>query len=131
MPMPSVRFRVDFGRDEAVGPGKITLLEHIEKTGSLSQAARELRMSYRRAWLLLTSLNRSFREPAAVLMKGGRGGGGASLTVFGRQLIRVYRQFDAEIQARAARRFRPILGGTASRARGRGKAVPVMRLKDR
>lgn len=131
MPMPSVRFRVDFGRDEAVGPGKITLLEHIEKTGSLSQAARELRMSYRRAWLLLTSLNRSFREPAAVLMKGGRGGGGASLTVFGRQLIRVYRQFDAEIQVRAARRFQPIAGLRRGAAGVRARSASVVRLKDR
>lgn len=130
MPVPSVRFRVDFGRDEAVGPGKISLLEHIEKSGSLSQAARELRMSYRRAWLLLRSLNDSFREPVAVLMKGGRGGGGSSLTVFGRRLIRTYREFDAEIQARAARRFRLILTRTASQARRAGKPVPA-RLKDR
>ena len=127
MPMPSVRFRVDFGRDEAVGPGKIALLEHIEKTGSLSQAARELRMSYRRAWLLLTSLNRSFREPAAVLMKGGRGGGGASLTVFGRQLIRTYREFDAEMQACAARRFRPILSRTRKPAAARGTRAARVR----
>jgi molybdate transport system regulatory protein len=45
----AVRFRVDFGRDEAVGPGKIALLELIAQEGSLSQAARELHMSYRRA----------------------------------------------------------------------------------
>ena len=44
-----MRFRVDFGRDEAVGPGKIALLELIAQEGSLSQAARELHMSYRRA----------------------------------------------------------------------------------
>ncbi|MDE2136948.1 MAG: LysR family transcriptional regulator, partial [Gammaproteobacteria bacterium] len=57
---PAVRFRVDFGRDGSVGPGKIALLEHIGSRGSLSQAARELGMSYRRAWLLLASLNRAF-----------------------------------------------------------------------
>jgi len=49
MPIPAVRFRLDFGREEAVGPGKISLLEHIGSSGSLSQAARELNMSYRRA----------------------------------------------------------------------------------
>ena len=105
---PVVRFRVEFGRDAAIGPGKIALLEHIEKSGSLSQAARELRMSYRRAWLLLDSLNGSFRTPAAVLSKGGRGGGGGQVTKFGELLIRVYRQFDAELQTRASRLFRTI-----------------------
>lgn len=131
MPMPSVRFRVDFGRDEAVGPGKIALLEQIGQDGSLSQAARELKMSYRRAWQLLESLNGCFAERVAVTAKGGRGGGGATLTVFGRQLIRVYREFDAEVQARAARRFQPILRHTRRQARVRGKSPPVMRLKDR
>ena len=52
MSIPAVRFRVDFRRDAAVGPGKISLLEHIGACGSLSQAARELHMSYRRAWQL-------------------------------------------------------------------------------
>jgi molybdate transport system regulatory protein len=131
MPTPSVRFRVDFGRDQAVGPGKIALLEQIGQDGSLSQAARELNMSYRRAWRLLESLNGCFAARVAVTAKGGRGGGGATLTVFGRQLIRAYREFDAEIQVRAARRFRPILSHTRSQVRRRGKGVPAKRLKDR
>jgi molybdate transport system regulatory protein len=130
MPTPAVRFRVDFGRDEAVGPGKIALLEQIGRGGSLSQAARELGMSYRRAWQLLASLNGCFRERVALTAKGGRGGGGARLTPFGELLIRAYREFDAEVQERAAQRFRPI----ASQARGRQRArkgAPVMHLKDR
>jgi molybdate transport system regulatory protein len=130
MPTPAVRFRVDFGRDEAVGPGKIALLEQIGRDGSLSQAARALGMSYRRAWQLLASLNGSFRERVVVTATGGRGGGGARLTPFGQLLIRAYREFDAEVQARAARRFRPIAGEARSRPRARGGA-PVMRLKDR
>ena len=135
MGTPAVRFRVDFGREEAVGPGKIALLEHIARGGSLSQAARELGMSYRRAWQLLESLNGCFIEPVAVTAKGGRGGGGATLTDFGRQLVRVYRKFDAEIQACAVRRFRPIARRSRhSRnfsARPRGSAAPIVRLKDR
>ena len=86
MPIPAVRFRLDFGREEAVGPGKISLLEHIGSSGSLSQAARELNMSYRRAWQLLDSLNSSFRERAVLTQKGGRGGGGAALTPLGEEL---------------------------------------------
>jgi molybdate transport system regulatory protein len=146
MPIPAIRFRVDFGRRQAVGPGKIALLERIGQSGSLSQAARDLRMSYRRAWLLLASVNVCFREPVAITSRGGRGGGGATLTDFGRQLIRIYRAFDAQMQTRAARCFRPIVGGAgtggaraASAARGakpgrgarRTAAAAVMRLSDR
>src|SRR3974390_1361736 len=72
----SIRFRVDFGDRCAIGPGKIALLETIARTGSLSQAARDLKMSYRRAWLLLNSVNTSFRRPVAALSTGGGGGGG-------------------------------------------------------
>ena len=130
MPKPAVRFRVDLGRDEAIGPGKIALLEQIERGGSLSQAARELGMSYRRAWQLLDSLNRCFRERVAVTAKGGRRGGGATVTAFGRQLIRTYRDFDAEVQARAAHHFRAIIGQAHRHTRAR-KALPVVRLTDR
>ena len=52
-----VRVRVDFGTGQAIGPGKVALLQALDRTGSLSQAARELDMSYRRAWLLLKALN--------------------------------------------------------------------------
>ena len=130
MAMPAVRFRVELGREEAIGPGKIALLEQIERSGSLSQAARELGMSYRRAWQLLDSLNHCFRERVAVTAKGGRRGGGATLTAFGRELIRIYREFDAEIQARAARHFRPLLRQARSRGMTR-KVAPIVRLSDR
>ena len=123
MSRPEIRFRVDFGRAGAVGPGKIALLEHIGTGGSLSQAARELGMSYRRAWQLLGSLNGSFTEHVVLSAKGGRGGGGARLTPFGRRLIRVYRAFDAELQRRAARSF----GEIAQRARRKAAARPSRR----
>ena len=128
MPRPAVRFRVDFGPHDAIGPGKIALLEHIATGGSLSQAARELGMSYRRAWQLLESLNSSFRERAVLSAKGGRGGGGARLTPFGRLLIRAYRDFETHLQKRAARSFRAVAGlARQSRQTGAG----VMPLKAR
>src|SRR5215470_14684672 len=99
---PSIRFRIDFGPKSSVGPGKIALLEQIERYGSLSQAARNLNMSYRRALQLLVSLNGCFVEPVVLTSKGGRGGGGARLTPLGERLIHVYRTFDPKIQARAA-----------------------------
>jgi len=110
MTRPAVRLRVDFGRTAAVGPGKIALLEHIAASGSLAQAARELGMSYRRAWQLLGSLNDSFCEPLVDSARGGRGGGGATLTGRGRQLVRAYRRLEAEMQGRAARHFRALAG---------------------
>lgn len=131
MQAPAVRFRVDFGRDGAVGPGKIALLEHIGSAGSLSQAAREVGMSYRRAWQLLESLNSAFRTRVALSARGGRGGGGARLTPFGKLLIRIYRDFDAEVQARAARSFRAVAALARQRVRAAAGAPRIVRLTDR
>jgi len=135
MSFPSVRFRLDFGVDEAVGPGKIALLEQIGRGGSLSQAARDLRMSYRRAWQLLDSVNTIFREPVVLTQKGGRGGGGATLTPFGRALIESYRAFDAEAQELAARAFAPLAararGSASRRSPRRRSSAPVRRLHQR
>ena len=88
-----------------MGPGKIALLEHISSTGSLSEAARKLKMSYRRAWLLLEDLNTSFQQPVAQMSVGGRGGGGASLTQFGSDLVAAYRALEAQIRKRAQTAF--------------------------
>ncbi len=108
MPTPVVRFRIDFADDCYIGPGKIDLLEGIQKSGSLSQAARDLGMSYRRAWLLVDSLRSSFREPVAMAMTGGRGGGGVKLTKFGELLIKSYRALERDIARAGARRMRAI-----------------------
>ncbi len=119
----SVSFRVDFGPDCAVGPGKIALLEHIDSSGSLSEAARELKMSYRRAWLLLEDLNTSFQQPVAQMSVGGRGGGGASLTPFGSELVSAYRSFEAHLHKRAQTAFPasalPAPAGSRTRIRKR------------
>jgi molybdate transport system regulatory protein len=99
----SVRLRVDFGHGHSVGVGKIELLEAIARTGSLSQAARGMRMSYRRAWLLLADLNGSFDEPVARTMTGGNGGGGAALTPFGERLVAGYRRLESSLPPLADR----------------------------
>ena len=72
-----LRLRILFGPEIAVGPGKIALLDAIAETGSISAAARALGMSYRRAWLLIDTMNRCFREPVIETASGGKGGGGA------------------------------------------------------
>ncbi|MGH8200680.1 MAG: winged helix-turn-helix domain-containing protein [Steroidobacteraceae bacterium] len=72
-PSPGIRFRIDFHDRCSVGIGKITLLEAIARTGSLSQAARVIGMSYRRAWLLIDSMNADFDTPVISATVGGSG----------------------------------------------------------
>ena len=107
---PRAHVRVDFSATTSLGPGKVSLLEAIGRTGSLSAAARELGMSYRRAWLLLHSVNGNFREPAVILSVGGAEGGGAKLTPFGTKLIAAYRQLLVEADEVAARLFADLTG---------------------
>ena len=103
-PQPSVQFRMRIYRDDAVaiGPGRITLLEAIEQTGSISAAARHLNMSYRRAWLLVNATNNALKQPAVTSSEGGASGGGSRLTETGHALVRHYRNIEAQA-AKAAR----------------------------
>lgn len=71
----------------AMGPGKAQLVALIDSTGSISAAAREIGMSYRRAWQLVDALNASFKEPVVLTAVGGKRGGGAVVTGFGRELV--------------------------------------------
>jgi molybdate transport system regulatory protein len=115
MVKPQAHVRLDFADGCSLGPGKIALLEWIERTGSLSAAGRSLGMSYRRAWLLLHSVNDSFTEPAVTFSVGGKDGGGAQLTPFGRKLIASYRSFEAAVDGLAAKAFsglRPVKAAT-------------------
>jgi molybdate transport system regulatory protein len=89
-----VRLRVVLDRDIALGPGKADLLETIGATGSISAAARGLGMSYKRAWLLVDTMNRCFRAPLVESAKGGSAGGGAQLTKLGAEVLRRYRSME-------------------------------------
>ncbi|MBI3504969.1 MAG: LysR family transcriptional regulator [Proteobacteria bacterium] len=106
--MARLTLRVDLGPDQAIGPGKIRLLEAVRDTGSISEAGRSLAMSYRRAWLLVADLNRCFREPVVITQLGGRRGGGAALTAFGRKLVAHYRGIEKEAHAATAKRLRQL-----------------------
>jgi molybdate transport system regulatory protein len=112
--------RIDFGAERALGPGKIRLLEAIGKTGSISRAGRALGMSYRRAWLLVDDMNRSFRAPVVATQPGGVKGGGAALTPFGLQLIENYRAIEAQAAAAAMPRLQA-LENSLRRQRGRSQ----------
>ncbi|MCU0868730.1 MAG: LysR family transcriptional regulator [Burkholderiales bacterium] len=86
-----------------MGPGKADLLMAIERTGSISAAAREMDMSYRRAWLLVDVMNRSFVQPLVTTETGGQKGGGARVTDFGRDVLGRYLQMEAQAAAAVAR----------------------------
>ena len=77
----------------ALGPGKVSLLEAIEEAGSISAAAKALGMSYRRAWMLVATMNRSFREP--LVETSSRRQAGARLTSAGRKALRLYRRIES------------------------------------
>jgi molybdate transport system regulatory protein len=79
-----------------IGPGKAALLESVASTGSISAAARSMGMDYKRAWLLIDSLNHAFLTPVVDRTTGGTGGGGAVLTPFGQELLASYRELEAE-----------------------------------
>jgi molybdate transport system regulatory protein len=93
-----VRVRILADSAVAMGPGKADLLDHIAETGSISAAARRMRMSYRRAWILVDTMNSCFRSPVVATAKGGAEGGGASLTSTGRRVLKRYRALARTVQ---------------------------------
>jgi len=109
-PVAKFRMRVTAGEVIAIGPGKISLLEAIGETGSITAAAKSLDMSYRRAWMLLDELNRALRKPAVDSAKGGQHGGGSQLTELGQQLIDTYRRIERTASSACAADIRRLLG---------------------
>ena len=98
------------GRETALGPGRVELLEHIAATGSLTSAARRMDMSYMRAWILVKSLNGWFRTPLVRVVRGGRTGGGADLTEAGRKVIALYRRIEQLSERAAQANWRALRG---------------------
>ena len=92
--MTRVLLRLYLTPDRPVGPGKVKILESIRDGGSISEAARMMKMSYRSAWVLVDSMNTLFRQPVVDTTLGGRGGGAATLTEFGADVIRRYRAME-------------------------------------
>jgi molybdate transport system regulatory protein len=103
------RLRVTRGDDIAVGPGKVDLLEAIAKSGSITHAAKSLGMSYRRAWLLVDTMNRCFRSPVVEAEAGGRRGGGTALTPLGAEVVRRYRRIEGAAAKTAAADMKALL----------------------
>src|SRR5258708_20613836 len=88
--MARLRVSIVFESGARIGPGKAKLLESIRDTGSISAAARDMGVSYKRAWLLLDSMNQAFTEPVVTAAPGGAGGGGGLLPPFGTEVVKRY-----------------------------------------
>jgi molybdate transport system regulatory protein len=91
MSSSNIKIRIPCGELSAMGPGKADLLDAIESSGSISAAARNLGMSYKRAWDLVDTMNRCFSQPLVSTATGGSHGGGAQVTEFGHMVLRRYR----------------------------------------
>lgn len=101
-PKIQFRLRIVLGDDIAVGPGKVDLLEAIGDAGSITAAARTLGMSYRRAWLLVDTMNRCFEAPVVTAEAGGASGGRTRLTPLGAEIVHRYRSMQANAASAAA-----------------------------
>ncbi len=99
---PRITLRLVLDAATSLGPGKADLLQGIRETGSIAAAGRRMGMSYKRAWLLVDTLNHCFREPLVAPSKGGKAGGGAALTGTGEAVLALYREAQAQAQAASA-----------------------------
>lgn len=97
------QLRISFRKSIAMGPGKADLLDAIAESGSISAAARKLGMSYRRAWLLVDTMNSSFKSPLVETLTGGAQGGGAQVTDLGREVVKRYREMEKKACASVSR----------------------------
>ncbi len=90
-----LRLRVVYDTNAMIGPGKADLLQFIKETGSISAAGRRMKMSYKRAWGLVETMNGFFRVPVVERTRGGASGGGARLTEAGEQILAHYRNLES------------------------------------
>lgn len=97
-----LKLRIKLCSFAALGPGKVDLLEAVERCGSITGAAKDQEMSYRRAWLLIDEMNRAFAAPVVQASFGGARGGGAALSPTGRAVIDIYRRVMTKTRAAIA-----------------------------
>lgn len=94
-----IKLQVYCGDEIAMGPGKADLLDAIARHGSISAAARSLGMSYRRAWMLVDTANRCWKERLVETAPGGKARAGARLTPYGRDILEAYRSLQSQTSA--------------------------------
>ena len=112
--MAAIKLRILFD-GAMLGPGKAALLGHIRDTGSIAAAGRQMGMSYKRAWMLVETMNAMFAKPLVTSARGGAGGGGAALTETGQAVLALYRQIEESSIALNSDRIARLKGLLASR----------------
>ena len=93
-----VRLWIQEAEGPFLGIGKIWLLENIRKTGSITNAAKEMKMAYRQAWQLVEEMNQRAEHPLVEKLLGGKGGGGAKLTQAGEKAITIFYEIERRIK---------------------------------
>ena len=81
------RIWIEIGDEKVLGHGRVELLERIHASGSIRQAALQMKMSYKQAWGLVNHINNGFKQPLVISKRGGKGGGVAIVTPFGLHVI--------------------------------------------
>jgi molybdate transport system regulatory protein len=90
---------IECNAERFLGPGKVELLERIADTGSINKAAKQMGMSYKKAWGMINSLNAQTIKPVVIPRTGGKKGGGSTITEEARQLIKFHRQLRERFAA--------------------------------
>ena len=88
------RIWIEVDGNKLLGEGNVKLLKAIDKTGSLSKAAKSIGMSYKKAWSLVDAVNKRAKKPVTINSIGGKGGGGAKLTPYGKDLIHSFDEIN-------------------------------------
>jgi molybdenum ABC transporter molybdate-binding protein len=109
-----VRVWVERQGKAVLGEGRLELLEWIDRCHSISEAARQMGISYRHAWVMVQAVNDAAGEPFVTAATGGRHGGGARLTTRGRSALALFRQLQDQLHRSAAQLLPRLLPGSAA-----------------
>jgi molybdate transport system regulatory protein len=123
-----IALRLEVGDVVRLGPGKVQLLERIDELGSISAAGRAMEMSYRRAWLLVDSLNQAFHKPVVATTPGGKADQRAEVTPFGREVVARYRRMEATARTALADDLHALEAALKDGAEPREMRDPQLRL---
>lgn len=92
------RVWIETGGQKILGHGRVELLERIQASGSIRQAALQMKMSYKQAWDLVNHMNDHFGQPLVISQRGGKGGGNAIVTEHGLKIIRQFQVLQQKLQ---------------------------------
>jgi len=92
------RVWIQNGDEKILGHGRVELLERIQASGSIRQAALQMKMSYKQAWDLVNHMNEYFGQPLVISHRGGKGGGNAVVTEHGLKIISRFHELQQKLQ---------------------------------